>query len=471
MTASSTTLDETGRAVMYYMFGLVVQTFFFGAYTILIWLSTRMLLYNFLCFWMVARWLTAFRRERKLKTRVNQVMFGITAFMYLLSVAFWAYSIADGVDRMHQYIALAIHPFRPIPDHTAVTEWSPVFNAVTLINYVLSDGVVVWRAWIICVRNQRKYLWITIGFLAVTAITVLLTIIFRIAAFVVSPIKNLPDDSFYPHCYRSCRSYSMAALANNSPVARKQDKRTENEPHSASGCGDWGNLLHISFSFVTSSGQAVLYYILGLVAQTFVFGAYSILNFMSTRMLLQRGLKTKVHKVLFSITTFMYLLSAAYWLYCIAYVADRMQVYIQIATNETDFSSQTDAVLRWSPLFNASVYINYALSDGIVIWRAWVICLRSHRKYMWIPICFLVLTMLSVFATIGLRLATLNTPSMPHLAEAMNISQMSAVSTSLISNLSSMGVIGITLWLSDIGEQYVLHSPTRDKERRRQTVH
>ncbi|KAJ6498955.1 hypothetical protein C8R45DRAFT_1125831, partial [Mycena sanguinolenta] len=181
MTTPSTILDDAGQTVMYYMFGLVVQTFFFGAYTILIWLSTRRLL------------------ERKLNTRVNQVMFGITTFMYLLSVAFWAYSVAEGADRMYQYIALAIHPFQSVPDHSAVTEWSPIFNALTLINYVLSDGVVVWRAWIICVRNHRKYLWITIGLLAVTAMSVLLTIIFRIAAFVVSPIKNLPSNSFLHH--------------------------------------------------------------------------------------------------------------------------------------------------------------------------------------------------------------------------------------------------------------------------------
>lgn len=39
----------------------------------------------------------------------------------------------------------------------------------------------------------------------------------------------------------------MAPLANNSLVTRQQDKRTENEPHSASGCGDRGNLLHVSY--------------------------------------------------------------------------------------------------------------------------------------------------------------------------------------------------------------------------------
>ncbi|KAJ6489808.1 hypothetical protein C8R45DRAFT_1138568 [Mycena sanguinolenta] len=221
-----------------------------------------------------------------------------------------------------------------------------------------------------------------------------------------------------------------------------------------------------SESFIISSGQAVMYDILGLTAQTFVFGVYSVLNFMSSRMLIRRGLKTKVHKVLFTITTFMYLLSAAYWCYSIANVTDRVQVYVQIATNKTDFSSQTDTVVRWSPLFNASVYINYALSDGIVIWRAWVICLRSHRKYMWIPICFLVLTTLSVFATIGLRLATLNTPSVPHLAEAMNIAQISAVSSSLISNLSSMGVIGVTLWR----HWRTIRTEFPDKKQRTKTV-
>ncbi|KAJ7495846.1 hypothetical protein B0H11DRAFT_2000846 [Mycena galericulata] len=146
-------------------------------YTLLIWLSTRMLL------------------QRKLNTRVNLVMFCIISFMYVLSAAYWAYNVADGLDRMMQSIELALHPLRRLPDHTAVTMWSPLFNAVTLINYVLSDGVVVWRAWVICLRKHRKYLWIAMGFLAVTAITVVLTIALRIAGLVQSPIASLPSGS------------------------------------------------------------------------------------------------------------------------------------------------------------------------------------------------------------------------------------------------------------------------------------
>ncbi|KAJ7141393.1 hypothetical protein C8R44DRAFT_763323 [Mycena epipterygia] len=175
---ASANLFGAGRTLMYYIFGLMVQTFFFGVYTVLIWLSTQMLL------------------KRRLKTTVNRTMFGITTFMYLLSAAYWAYSVADGVDRMYQYIGLAVHPLKVLPDHTQITQWSPLFNAITLINYVLSDGVVVWRAWVICLRNHRKYLWVTIVFLAATAIAVALTIAFRIASLVVSPIANLTNGSF-----------------------------------------------------------------------------------------------------------------------------------------------------------------------------------------------------------------------------------------------------------------------------------
>ncbi|KAJ7105424.1 hypothetical protein C8R43DRAFT_1046827 [Mycena crocata] len=171
-------LVNAGTTVMYHIFGLVVQTFFFGVYTILIWLSTRMLL------------------QRKLTSTVNKVLFGVTTFMYLLSACYWAYSVADGVDRMYHYIALAENPSSFVPDHTSVTQWSPLFNAVTLINYVLSDAVVVWRAWVICLRNHRKYLSVAIVFLVLTVVTVTLTIGIRIANLIQSPIANLPKGTF-----------------------------------------------------------------------------------------------------------------------------------------------------------------------------------------------------------------------------------------------------------------------------------
>jgi len=118
-------------------------------------------------------------------------MFGITVFMYLLAAAYWAYTVANVVDRLYSFIGLALNPSTIVPDHSQVTKWSPLFNAVTLINYVLSDGIVIWRAWIICQRNHRKYLWITIVLLGITAVTVLMTIALRILGLIESPIATM----------------------------------------------------------------------------------------------------------------------------------------------------------------------------------------------------------------------------------------------------------------------------------------
>ncbi|KAJ7141427.1 hypothetical protein C8R44DRAFT_763436 [Mycena epipterygia] len=181
MSSSPVTAAQVTRAGEYIIFivaGLVVQTLFFGLYTVLILFSTRMLL------------------NRGLKAQTNKIIFTTTVFMYILSTAYWAYSVADVVDRMRIYV---FTPRSPLAIqftflHDGITKWSPLFNAIVLINYVLSDGVVVWRAWIICPRH-RAYLWITIGFLILTTASVASTIVFRIVAFIQSPIDDLSPDS------------------------------------------------------------------------------------------------------------------------------------------------------------------------------------------------------------------------------------------------------------------------------------
>ncbi|KAJ6517746.1 hypothetical protein DFH09DRAFT_940267 [Mycena vulgaris] len=178
----------------------------------------------------------------------------------------------------------------------------------------------------------------------------------------------------------------------------------------------------------------------------------------------QRGLKTKVHQILFSITTFMYLLSAAFWAYSIAYTVGHMQIFIKIAANELDSSTRTDAVLKWSPLFNAIIYINCVLSDGIVVWRAWVICMRSHRRFMCIPIFFLGLTTMAFLLGIAFRIANFDHGIMPHVEDYLNFAQWTAGATTLISNLSSMSIVGATLrhWR-------IIHAAFPEKQRSTRT--
>ncbi|KAF7305995.1 hypothetical protein HMN09_00754000 [Mycena chlorophos] len=168
-----TEAQAVGTQVIYFLSSLLAQTCIFGIYTVLFGLSTRMLL------------------KRKLRTTVNRVMFGLTVFMYLLSTAYWLYSAAYTVDRLRQLTALATQPGLTLPDHTAVSMWSPLMDSIIGINCVVSDCVVVWRAWVICLRHHRRYMWVSIFFLICSAISQGIWIVFRIIGTAISPKVNL----------------------------------------------------------------------------------------------------------------------------------------------------------------------------------------------------------------------------------------------------------------------------------------
>lgn len=73
-----------------------------------------------------------FCRKRGLRSRVNVTMFCITWFMFLLSTTYWAYSIAYVVDKI-QTMGV-IEPVVVGTFHDRVTKYSPLFNALVLIN-------------------------------------------------------------------------------------------------------------------------------------------------------------------------------------------------------------------------------------------------------------------------------------------------------------------------------------------------
>ncbi|KAJ7772722.1 hypothetical protein DFH07DRAFT_803008 [Mycena maculata] len=166
----------------------------------------------------------------------------------------------------------------------------------------------------------------------------------------------------------------------------------------------------------------------------------------------KRGLRTRVNKVMFTITMFMYLLSTAYWAYSIADVVDRMMLYVDDPQNPLDLNASHDEVSKWSPFFNAIILSNYIMSDAVVVWRAWILSLGRHRKYLCVTIGFLVLTTISVGGIIVFRVIALvqapyfQLPSNSYLVKGINILQIAALGCSLLSNVSATAVVGATAW-------------------------
>ncbi|KAJ6498958.1 hypothetical protein C8R45DRAFT_1071605 [Mycena sanguinolenta] len=176
-------IADAGPVLIYDVVGIVLQTLFFGIYSVLVTLSSRMLL------------------RRGLKSQANRVLFIMPLLVYFLSSLYWVYSFAHVVDRAMIFLReLQVSNPSNLTPNDNLTKWSPLFNAILLVNYIFSDVVVVWRAWIITRagwENYRKYLWGTIAFLMLSALSVAGVIAFRIVTQVVAPYGQVPQSFNY----------------------------------------------------------------------------------------------------------------------------------------------------------------------------------------------------------------------------------------------------------------------------------
>ncbi|KAL5504110.1 hypothetical protein ACEPAH_8183 [Sanghuangporus vaninii] len=177
----------------------------------------------------------------------------------------------------------------------------------------------------------------------------------------------------------------------------------------------------------------------GLICQTLFYGVYAALIPFSTHFLLKRKTMSKANKLMFSITIFMFLLSTAYWV---------TSVGSEISTLVDTFSSSPDRPTVWSnlfELFNSLLLINYVLTDGVVVWRAWVLCKDGSKKILMVPLFLLLCTSLSVLATVSIRAAMLVIGE-KKLKPIIDVMQMVNLVLSLLTNICATSIIGWRAW-------------------------
>jgi len=105
-----------------------------------------------------------------------------------------------------------------------------------------------------------------------------------------------------------------------------------------------------------------------ILFETFFFGAYSALLVFSTILLCRRS-PSRTRHALLAISMVMYTVSAAHWALVIATLSEY--------DGSFSFRLGSDITVIYLPA------INYILSDGIVLWRAWV--LWDRRLLLFIP--------------------------------------------------------------------------------------
>ncbi|THU92709.1 hypothetical protein K435DRAFT_671666, partial [Dendrothele bispora CBS 962.96] len=173
---------------------------------------------------------------------------------------------------------------------------------------------------------------------------------------------------------------------------------------------------------------------------------YSLYNYLVSFTSLERkkGLNTCTQKFLFGMTVFMFTLSSMLWVVTFVDVMRSIHIWLLDSRPGEQFS-------EYFRLFNALALINYFLTDGIVVWRAWVIC-HNSRKTLFIPIFLLGCTGVTMFATIGigiritLAIAYQSHIDMTHLNRAIDVSQVANLGLSLMTNIASILIIFQKAW-------------------------
>ncbi|KAF9065959.1 hypothetical protein BDP27DRAFT_1297897 [Rhodocollybia butyracea] len=188
------------------------------------------------------------------------------------------------------------------------------------------------------------------------------------------------------------------------------------------------------------------YKLIGLIAQTFVYGIYTCLMPISTFVLLKTGLQTSIQKFLLGMTIFMYMLSSVHWVVSIINLMQSIQLWF-VSLNPDECPPD------FVPVFSALMMANCILSDGVVVWRARVICNSDwSSRTLKIPVAMLCCFSISVAATIIIRIL-LESPEAGSdarlfrvLSRALDVSQILNMVFSLLTNLFSTSIVGVKAW-------------------------
>ncbi|KAF9258504.1 hypothetical protein L218DRAFT_877048 [Marasmius fiardii PR-910] len=176
---------------LYHSIGIICQTFFFGIYA---------------CLAVFSIYLMA---KTGLKNGARRYLLIMSIFMFFISTAYWITKILGVVSQMQKIINNE-PPFETLASAPLVN-LDVILSSVVLINYVLTDAAVLWRAWVLCSDDYRKQLYVPLIFQFCVMSTVSGTIIVRI---IIQSIPHIDGDASIPRVKSLQRTINIFQVAN-----------------------------------------------------------------------------------------------------------------------------------------------------------------------------------------------------------------------------------------------------------------
>lgn len=186
--------------------------------------------------------------------------------------------------------------------------------------------------------------------------------------------------------------------------------------------------------------DAVKVGIIAVACQSIVYGVYAMLFMLSTYILLHRGFQSRANVALLSATTVMFIVSTAYLILCVV-----ITILELTQTGNQRYAHTLDQ------LTVAQVYvpaINSAISDAVVIWRAWVLW-EDNRKVMIVPLVLLVGSIAAMCTSAGYAICTFvvhDLSSSNHCNLMAMPTEMIAWVLSLATNVATTCLIAYKAW-------------------------
>jgi len=198
----------------------------------------------------------------------------------------------------------------------------------------------------------------------------------------------------------------------------------------------------------------LLYRIISIICQTLFYGIYLCLVIISVHVIVTNGIRSRSRKWLLAMTTMMFALSTMYWILSVVITFLVIDTYIG-----------TRIAPDWLPMFSAILLINYIITDGVVVWRAWVLCSDQSRVALMIPVVMLAINTVIYLMTVAVRGALLSSKEgvQMHnvLARMIDVTQVAHQAFSLLTNVFATSVIALKAWkyrkllmASEIGARY-----------------
>ncbi|KAI0254092.1 hypothetical protein BJV78DRAFT_1280488 [Lactifluus subvellereus] len=191
---------------------------------------------------------------------------------------------------------------------------------------------------------------------------------------------------------------------------------------------------------------SLLYRVIVVLGQTLVYGIYLSLISILTYVMTRNGLETQTHRIVFALMWFMFALSTMYWISSVVGT-----FWIIVAWFSTLDPSTHNAPI-WPSMFTTVLLINYIITDGVVVWRTWVLCADQSRAVLMIPVVTLIIDFFFYATAVGVRGASSIVRPPGHLKTHRNftniiyVAQAGHLGLSLLTNVLATSIIAFKAW-------------------------